>query len=670
MRMLKAIAFGALALAGSVALAQSSRDSASALTPTVLRTEARTTAPAPSVTAGARLLTKADADAWLDGYMPYAMRAGDIPGAVVAIVKDGQILTSRGFGYADVAKRIRVDPERTLFRPGSVSKLFTWTAVMQLVEQRRLDLDTDVNRYLDFQIPPYGGKPITLRQIMTHTAGFQEAAKDTVFFDQRRQVPLGQFLKRWVPARIYAPGTTPAYSNWATALAGYIVERASGLSFDDYVDQRIFSAIGMRNSTFRQPLPARLRAQMAVGYPRGSEPGKAFEFVGPAPAGSLSSTGNDMARFMIAHLAQGRGLMSSDTAATMHNSPLDRVNPRSLIPPLNRMELGFFETDINGREVIGHLGDTQLFHTSLHLFINDGVGFYVSFNSRGKESAVGPLRTALFEDFADRYFPALDRDGRIDAATARQHAALMAGNWELSLRTQSDFLALFGLLGQTKVGVGANGELVAGGLTDQSGAARHWVEIAPFVWRERNGHERLAAQVVDGKVVRWSWGLIAPFMVYDRVPVSRSSTWILPLLYASLGILLLTFLHWPFNWAIRRRLGVPLGLTGRPLLAYRGVRLAAGLALAILVGWGLAVTSILTDSASGAGSDGFLWFLQIAGILVFVGLVLVSAWNLRQAWAERRRWHGKLWAVLVLLASLLLLYVAWNFGLVAMTVNY
>ena len=94
-----------------------------------------------------------DVDAWLDGYMPYAMETGDIAGAVVVVVKDGQVLTERGFGYADVAKRMPVDPSATLFRPGSVSKLFTWTAVMQLVEQGKLDLDADVNTYLDFKIP-------------------------------------------------------------------------------------------------------------------------------------------------------------------------------------------------------------------------------------------------------------------------------------------------------------------------------------------------------------------------------------------------------------------------------------------------------------------------------------------------------------------------------------
>src|SRR4051812_17464238 len=132
---------------------------------------------------GAVPLTKADVDVWLEGYLPYALRTADIPGVVVTVVKDGQLLTARGFGYADVEKRTLVDPERTLFRPGSVSKLVTWTAAMQLVEQGKLDLDKDINGYLDFKIPDYDGKPITLRQMMTHTAGFEEAVKDIIYTD-------------------------------------------------------------------------------------------------------------------------------------------------------------------------------------------------------------------------------------------------------------------------------------------------------------------------------------------------------------------------------------------------------------------------------------------------------------------------------------------------------
>ena len=98
-------------------------------------------------------LTATDVNAWLDGFLPYALGRGDIPGAVVVVVKDGQVVTQRGYGFADVAKGRRVDPSTTLFRPGSISKLFTWTAVMQQVEQGKLNLDADVNQYLDFKIP-------------------------------------------------------------------------------------------------------------------------------------------------------------------------------------------------------------------------------------------------------------------------------------------------------------------------------------------------------------------------------------------------------------------------------------------------------------------------------------------------------------------------------------
>ena len=130
--------------------------------------------PATSVvkaTAAPVTLDRADLEAWLDGYLPYAIERARIPGAVVVVVKDGQVVLEKGYGFADVAKRAPVLPETTLFRPGSVSKLFTWTAVMQQVEAGRIDLDQDVNRYLDFRIPPFQGKSVTMRQIMTHTAG-------------------------------------------------------------------------------------------------------------------------------------------------------------------------------------------------------------------------------------------------------------------------------------------------------------------------------------------------------------------------------------------------------------------------------------------------------------------------------------------------------------------
>ena len=668
MRSMRTWALGAVALVASAALAQGN-DKPAPNTPA----PAAATTLAAALPAGAAL-TKSDVDVWLDGYMPYALRSGDIPGAVVTVVKDGQLLTARGFGYADVAKRTPVDPYRTLFRPGSVSKLVTWTAVMQQVEAGKLDLDADVNRYIDFKIPPRNGQPVTLRQIMTHTAGFEETGKDVIFYDPDHLRPLGDFLKASQPVRIYDAGTTPAYSNWATALAAYIVERASGQSFDDYVDSRIFAPLGMTNATFRQPLPKQLVGQMATGYPK---PGTAaaFELVGPAPAGSLSASGVDMAKFMLAHLQGGelggKRILSPQIAAMMHNSPLDKVNPQSLIPPLNRMELGFFETNVNGHEVIAHLGDTVAFHTSLHLFINDHVGLYVSFNSPGKMGAVGALRTSLFEDFADRYFPGKPVTARVDAETAKQHAQMMAGTWRNSRRSETNFLALAGLLGPTDVTVDEKGNLVVPSLKTPGGRPREWVEVAPFVWRDRFGHEQLAAKVVDGKVVRWSIGGISPFMVFDRVPASISPSWMTPATYLSLAVLALTFLAWPIGWAIRRRYKASPNLSGRPLAVYRATRIAAGLVVGVVIGWAAMITAMFANLRNLSGVlDPYLVLLQILSIVVLIGAVGVAGWNLWLAQRDGRKWTSKLWAVLILLATLIILYVGYSYSLLSISTKY
>ncbi len=637
----------------------------SPLTPAA--TEARpATAPRPAA-GGTHQLSAEDVDAWLDGYMPYALHTGDLAGAVVTVVKDGQVIAARGYGYSDIAKRKPVDPNLTLFRPGSVSKLVTWTAVMQQVEAGKIDLDADINRYLDFKIPPRNGQPITMRQIMTHTAGFEEANKGLITYKAGDVVPIGTYLKRYVPPRVYDAGTTPAYSNWATTLAAYVVERVSGMTFDDYVDQRIFRPLDMKTATFRQPLPARLAPLMSVGYPQASVPPKGFEVVVAAPAGSLSASGLDMAKFMIAHLENGRGILDPQTAAMMHDSPLAKVNPRSLIPPLNRMELGFFETNVNGREVIAHLGDTNQMHTSLHLFMNEHVGFYVSFNTAGREGAAHVLRGQLFQDFADRYFPSTVPDGRVDAATAADHARNMTGHWQVSRSSLTNFVNILNLFGQMEVTTDAEGHLLVPGLKGPGGAPLHWVEIAPYVWRDANGHDRLAAQVVDGKPVRWSFDLIAPFMVYDRVPTSRSAAWLVPALYASLAILLLTVLYWPVGWYVRRRFQSPTPLAGASLRSARAARMMALASLLVLGGWFWLISVIFGDGAPG---DGVLLLLEIAGVIVFVGAVGIAAWHVAVAFRDGRHWTRKLWSVLLLLATLIVLWTTWSYSLLAITTHY
>jgi CubicO group peptidase (beta-lactamase class C family) len=640
---------GILALAGALALAQG--------TPPAPVDVARTAAP----------LTATDINAWLDGYMPYALKTGDIAGAVVVVVKDGQVLTERGYGYSDVAKRTPVDPALTLFRPGSVSKLLTWTAVMQLVEQGKINLDADVNQYLDFKIPERDGKPITMRNLMQHTAGFEEQAKGIISEDPKSPA-FDTLLKAWVPTRVFAPGTTPAYSNYGASLAGYIVQRLSGESFDGYIEKHIFAPLDMQHSSFRQPLPAKLVPLMAKGYPLASEEPRPFEIVGPAPAGSLASSGEDMAHFMIAHLQggeyHGNRILKAETAEMMHNSPL------TLLPPLNRMELGFFETNINGHEVIGHLGDTDYFHTSLHLFMAEGVGFYISFNSPGKDGAVGGLRGALFQDFADRYFPAVPPKAGVDTKTAVAHAALMSGAWANSRGSQSNWLAGLAFISQTKVGVGKKGELVLP-FPGLNGQPRHWIEVAPFVWYDEDGHDRAAAQVIDGKPVRFSFDLLSPFMVFERVPWYANSAWLLPLFGIGVAALLLTALVWPVAALVRRRYKAPLPLAPSALRAYRWSRIASILMLAGLATWLLIFTRILKDTNSlSAHLDPLLWFAQIFGAVVFFGGVAVMLWNLKEVWRGSRRWPAKTWSVVLVISAGAVLWAALACKLLSFGTNY
>ncbi|WP_199753441.1 serine hydrolase domain-containing protein [Luteimonas cucumeris] len=601
--------------------------------------------------------------------MPYALERGDIPGAVVVVVKDGQILLQKGFGYADVAARKPVDGENTMFRPGSVSKLLTWTAVMQLVEQGKLDLDEDVNAYLDFKIPPRDGKPVTLRQVMTHTAGFEETARGLILDDPAALASIEESVKHWIPTRVYEGGTTPAYSNYATSLAGYIVQRVSGMSFDDYIERNIFAPLGMTRSTFRQPLPEKFKPYMSNGYKSGSDKAQAYELVGMAPAGSMAASGGDMGRFMIAHLnkgAYGSGrILQADTATKMHDTAL------TLLEPLHRMMLGFYEANINGHRVIAHAGDTQWFHSDLHLFLDDGVGLFVSFNSAGREGAVGPLRTALFEQFADRYMPGPIPEGKVDAATAKEHAGMIAGRYQNSRRSHTSFLSALNLAGQMKVVPGEDGTITVSGLKGLNGQPIKWREIAPFVWRDVAGADRLAARVEDGRVVRFGVEPFSAFMVFDRVPSWASSGWLTPALGAAFVVLLLSTLAWPIAALVRRRYGVAYGLSGNDARMHRLVRIAAALVLLGLLAGGVLIGMLMNDySLMSASGDIWVRLVRIFALLAFVAGAVISVWNAWVVLRSNRRRLAKVWSVLLALSCLLVLYFGIVFRIVGFSANY
>lgn len=655
----KIAAAGGVALMACLAGLAIAEQSPSLLPPTTPPPTAVTLPPA--TPAGVAQLTREDVQTWLDGFMPYALERGDVAGATIVVVKDGRVLLEKGYGFSDVAGRVPVDPEKTLFRPGSVSKLFTWTAVMQQVELGRLDLDADVNKYLDFEIPPYEGKPITLRNIMTHTSGFEERIRGLIT-DDPKKLGLERAVKAWVPARVYAPGSTPAYSNYATAVAGYIVQRVSGEPFEDYIDRHIFQPLGMADSSFHQPLQPDLLAHMSKGYPRASVPPRPYEFIPLAPAGSLATTASDMGRFMLAHLGDGAAgdarILKPETARMMHDTAY------TVLPPLHRMLLGFYEHDINGHRVIAHAGDSTLFHSELNLFLDDHVGMFVSLNSSGEKGAAGTIRSALYEGFADRYFPATPQDGSVDAKTAAEHARAMAGLYDASRRSHGGFTAGLGFVSQTRVAGDGKGSIVVSEFHTFGGATKKWREIAPFVWREVGGKERLAAQIVDGKVVRFSIDAISPFTVFDRAPWWRSTAWLSPAVSVALGALLLTVLVWPTAAIVRQRCRVPLQLSGQSLLAHRAVRTAALLAVLVPAGWIMIIQSQLSFTSSGPLTAELL-VMYTLGLVAFLGGLGLAIWNASTVWRDQRGWFPKTWSVVLVLSFLVLLWLGAVFGLLS-----
>ncbi len=600
-------------------------------------------------------LTEADVAAWLDGYVPYAIATADVVGAVVTVVKDGRILANRGYGFADIAERRPVNPDDTMFRVASISKLFTWTAVMQLVESGQLDLDTDVEAYLDFDLGTPRGT-VTLRHIMTHTAGFEETLKDSFNLDQNLPADLLRvYLTTRSPEQIHRPGETPAYSNYATALAGYIVERVSGEPFETYVENRIFRPLGMTRSTFRQPVPDDLRGHLATGYETLSDGRpQAFEVLYDTPAGALSTSGADMGRFMIAHLEEGEGLMRPDTAHRMQRT-IDRH-----FPVVDSMALGFYEMNHNGLRIIGHGGDILFFHSDLFLIPERGVGVFVSMNSGGDGAASFWIRDHLARAFVDRYFPAA-RTAPVALPTAREHGDLLAGTYEFSRRSASSAFALPYFMMQSRVSVNDEGELEFSIFSNLNGSAKTWVEVEPWIWQARSGGERLAARLVDGHVNAFTAEPVSATMVFQRAPWYRSSAWLLPALGLAAGVFLLTALSWPVRAFARSRFDVPFPFTGARALAYRAAPVVALLILAHLAAWGGYFAWLFSSPLGKLDADTsgvWLTALYTLSLLPLLGLATLG-WVNWVVWRDDSGWFTRLWAALLALAACTVVWFAW-----------
>jgi CubicO group peptidase (beta-lactamase class C family) len=347
-------------------------------------------------------IDRTELESFVDQFFPAQMKRLCIPGVSFVLVQDGKVVLAKGYGAASLEEGLPILVDSTVMRIGSVSKSFVATAVLQLVEQGKLDLHADVNQYLTaFQLEDAFRQPVTLAHLLTHTAGFEDPTEETTI-EPAQVPPLGAYLAESMPPRTVPPGETFLYRNHGYALAAYIVEEVSGLPFDGYVARHILEPLGMTHSGYllQPPLPENL----AVGYfyEDSTQVPQPVDYDGTYPGGSLASTATDMAKFMMAHLNEGcyKGtcILQPSTIAEMHRrqagTPYDG----------QAAAYGFVEATQHGQRLVGHSGAIRGFGNSLNLLPDHNLGYFLSFNEECYETSACEIISEFRTQFLQRFF--------------------------------------------------------------------------------------------------------------------------------------------------------------------------------------------------------------------------------------------------------------------------
>jgi CubicO group peptidase (beta-lactamase class C family) len=471
-----------------------------------------------------------DLHVFVDSFVAKQLASSGIPGAVVVVVKDGRVILAEGYGVADVESHRQMTAEHSLMNIASIKKLFEGIAIMQLVEQGRLDLDRDVSAYLDFPIPtPPDGVPVTLRRLMTHRAGFEDRFKNS-----------NRSFAELLPLRLFPYGDVPAYSNYGASLSGYILARASGKATSDEVTDHVLRRLGMMSSSFAVQLPPALAPFMAKGYQvkPGSPPFRLDEYFTDL---QLNTTGDDMGRFMCAVLSggelDGQRILRPETLATM-------MAPQ-VAEPLSVMGLYFYRREVVGVRFMGHRGDTSAFQSDLLFQPQAGFGLYVAYNAEGDGSPRDDLEKALVE----RYFTVPVRMEPTFAPRPAD-AAEVAGWYERTRRADSNLFSVEELFNQRRIKANSDGSITTGNagwsLKAPTFVTRR--EVSPFVFEEPSGdrwafeskHARLEIlENTDGTSGR------------ERIAWYRTADFVQPLMAVTLAILALALLSWPGGVLLR-----------------------------------------------------------------------------------------------------------------------
>lgn len=364
---------------------------------------------------GVAPLPRPELEAFVDGVVQRAMTRDHIAGVTISVVQNGQVVLKKGYGFANLGQRRPVDPDKTLFRIASISKTFTWIALMNEIESGHMRLDGPVNLYLPepLQLKDQGKKTqVRLRDLMTHTGGFEDRAMGQLFErDPNRIRPLADYLRQERPRRVREPGLLPSYSNYGVALAGAAVANVTGKPFEQLISEEIILPTGMRHTTFREARPWRdnlpapmsedLAAELSDGFSWTSLGWKVQprEFIGQvAPAGSASSTAGDMARYMTLLLnggvIDGKTVFSPKTAQAFR-TPMYRPAPEAA-----GWNAGFQDIPLpGGRRGFGHAGATLFFHSNMVIAPDLGLGVFISVNTDSGVNLPATLPATIIEHF-------------------------------------------------------------------------------------------------------------------------------------------------------------------------------------------------------------------------------------------------------------------------------
>jgi CubicO group peptidase (beta-lactamase class C family) len=570
---------------------------------------------------------------FVDGVVSSYMSQEQIAGVQVSVVRDGEVLLVKGYGIDSVAPRRAVDPQQSLFRLGSISKTFTWLAIMQLVERGRLKLDDPVNKHLpDALDVPDGGfeQPIRIVDLMNHTAGFEDIVQGLFVAQEATPLPLQEQLRTHRPQRVREPGKIMAYSNYSTALAGAIVAEATGMEYEAYVEHNILTPLGLTHTTFRERFDS--MAQNIEMRNGAWETIPHEHIVSMAPAGAAVSTAADMARYMLALLEPARleaaGVLRTETFARMREPSFQSA------PGMPAIHHGFFNAPLGvttplGIDNLAHSGATLHFR-SFMVVTDDLVdqagggqgtlGVYVAANSATAMSLV----QALPERILARYFPPASHVAPAvpdDASRVQQYA----GHYRTARRSYSQFEKIINV-GAVNVTATRDGYLVM----SLGGRSLRFVEIGADLFRQTDGDMMIA-------FVRDERGRIGRFVVnsagtFERIGFFDSAAWLALMLGAALvacvGILIAASL---------RRQPVPPYSVGER----RSAQVVVGTAAAWLIFIALAVAWVLPFTSPG-GQDQFVYgypqpLLKVAlavGV-VATGLSVLGIATLLPVWRER-----------------------------------